>query len=101
MDDQNLMDLVESSDEETPSFSKLLSVEDMLLGKGRQEKSLGNLATKFADLLRNSPDGVMHLNKVIYLLLFALFTPKYETKCLNYEVHFFKSNFSLKMFIIY
>lgn len=70
MDDQNLIDLVESSDDETPSLSdkfesKILSVEDMLLGKGRQEKSLGNLATKFADLLRNSPDGVMHLNKVI------------------------------------
>lgn len=67
MDDQNLMDLVESSDEETPSDkyeSKILSVEEMLLGKGRQEKSLGNLATKFAELLRNSPDGVMHLNKV-------------------------------------
>lgn len=65
-----MMDLVESSDEETRSLSdkygsKILSVEDMLSGKGRQEKSLGNLATKFADLLRNSPDGVMHLNKVI------------------------------------
>jgi len=77
MDDQNIMDLVESSDEESPSLSKILSVEDMLLGKGRQEKSLGNLATKFADLLRNSPDGVMHLNKVIdFLLLFFLFTLK-------------------------
>lgn len=65
MDDQNTVDLVESSDEETQSLTKILSVEDMLLGKGRQEKSLGNLATKFADLLRNSPDGVMHLNKVI------------------------------------
>lgn len=70
MDDQNIMELVESSDEESPSLSKLMSVEDMLLGKGRQEKSLGNLATKFADLLRNSPDGVMHLNKVIYMLFF-------------------------------
>lgn len=69
MDDQNLLDLVESSDDDTQSLSdkyssKLLTVEDMLLGKGRQEKSLGNLATKFAELLRNSPDGVMHLNKV-------------------------------------
>jgi len=72
MDDQNIMDLVESSDEESPSMSKILSVEEMLLGKGRQEKSLGNLATKFADLLRNSPDGVMHLNKVIYMLCFCL-----------------------------
>lgn len=72
MDDQNIMDLVESSDEESPSLSKILSVEDMLLGKGRQEKSLGNLATKFADLLRNSPDGVMHLNKVIYMLFCCL-----------------------------
>lgn len=63
--EQNIMDLVESSDEESPSLSKMISVEDILLGKGRQEKSLGNLATKFADLLRNSPDGVMHLNKVI------------------------------------
>lgn len=70
MDDQNIMDLVESSDEESPLLSKLLT-EDLLLGKGRQEKSLGNLATKFADLLRNSPDGVMHLNKVIYLLFFC------------------------------
>lgn len=72
MDDQNIMDLVESSDEETPSLSdkyesKVLSDEDMIIGKGRQEKSLGNLATKFTDLLRNSPDGVMHLNKVIDL----------------------------------
>ncbi|VVC32066.1 E2F/DP family, winged-helix DNA-binding domain,E2F transcription factor, CC-MB domain,Winged helix- [Cinara cedri] len=73
MDDQNLIDLVESSDEETPSLSdkyesKILTVEDMLLGKGRQEKSLGNLATKFAELLRNSPDGVMHLNKATAML---------------------------------
>lgn len=73
MDDQNIMELVESSDEESPSLSKLMSVEDMLLGKGRQEKSLGNLATKFADLLRNSPDGVMHLNKVINLLFIYVF----------------------------
>lgn len=71
MDDKSVViDLVESSDEETPSLcdkygSKILSDEDILLGKGRQEKSLGNLAMKFADLLRNSPDGVMHLNKVI------------------------------------
>lgn len=65
-----LADLVESSDEEIPSMSKMLSVEEMLLVKGRQEKSLGNLATKFADLLRNSPDGVMHLNKVIHILFF-------------------------------
>lgn len=72
MDDQNIMELVESSDEESPSLSKLMSVEDMLLGKGRQEKSLGNLATKFADLLRNSPDGVMHLNKVINMFFFYL-----------------------------
>lgn len=64
MDDQNLMDLVESSDDETPSLAKIMSVED-ILGKGRQEKSLGNLATKFANLLRNSPDGVMHLNRVL------------------------------------
>lgn len=69
MDEQNLIDIVVSSDEEeSPSLSdnfssKLMSVED-ILGKGRQEKSLGNLATKFAELLRNSPDGVMHLNKV-------------------------------------
>ncbi|KAL4142114.1 hypothetical protein QTP88_004635 [Uroleucon formosanum] len=68
MDDQNIMDLVESSDEESQSMSKILSVEEMLLGKGRQEKSLGNLATKFADLLRNSPDGVMHLNKATAML---------------------------------
>lgn len=68
MDNQNTADLLESSDEETQSLTKILSVEDMLLGKGRQEKSLGNLATKFADLLRNSPDGVMHLNKVIFFL---------------------------------
>lgn len=60
-----IADLVESSDDEIPSISKMMSVEEMLLVKGRQEKSLGNLATKFADLLRNSPDGVMHLNKVI------------------------------------
>lgn len=71
MDDQNTMELVESSDEEILSMSdkygsKILSVEEMLLGKGRQEKSLGNLATKFAELLRNSPDGVMHLNKVTH-----------------------------------
>lgn len=62
------MDLVVSSDEEPDEpqmLDNILSVEDLLLGKGRQEKSLGNLATKFADLLRNSPDGVMHLNKVI------------------------------------
>jgi hypothetical protein len=66
-----LVDLVESSDEEIPSLSKMLSVEEMLLVKGRQEKSLGNLATKFADLLRNSPDGIMHLNKVIHILFFV------------------------------
>lgn len=63
MDDQNIMDLVVSSDDETPLLTKIMSVED-ILGKGRQEKSLGNLATKFANLLRNSPDGVMHLNMV-------------------------------------
>ncbi|XP_025410358.1 transcription factor E2F5-like isoform X2 [Sipha flava] len=63
-----LVDLVESSDEEIPSLSKMLSVEEMLLVKGRQEKSLGNLATKFADLLRNSPDGIMHLNKATAML---------------------------------
>jgi len=68
MEDQNIIDLVESSDEETPSLTKILSVEEILLGKGRQEKSLGNLATKFADLLRNSPDGVMHLNKATAML---------------------------------
>lgn len=76
MDDQNIMELVESSDEESPSLTKIMSVEDILLGKGRQEKSLGNLATKFADLLRNSPDGVMHLNKVIDLLFFCYQTQK-------------------------
>ncbi|XP_050520947.1 transcription factor E2F5-like [Daktulosphaira vitifoliae] len=74
MDDQNLLDLVDSSDDDdTQSLSdkyssKVLTVEDMLLGKGRQEKSLGNLATKFAELLRNSPDGVMHLNKATAML---------------------------------
>lgn len=72
MDDQNIMELMESSDEETPSLpdkyeSKILSDEDMPLGKGRQEKSLGSLAAKFAELLRNSPDGVMHLNTVVDL----------------------------------
>lgn len=68
----NIVDLVESSDEEIPSMSKMLSVEEMLLVKGRQEKSLGSLATKFADLLRNSPDGVMHLNKVNHVNFFIL-----------------------------
>jgi len=87
MDEQNIMELVESSDEESPSLSKILSVEDMLLGKGRQEKSLGNLATKFADLLRNSPDGVMHLNKVIYVLFCCLSRNiKKNIKLLDYEI---------------
>ncbi|XP_050420088.1 transcription factor E2F5-like [Adelges cooleyi] len=67
MDEHSTMDLVESSDDDSQS-SKMLTVEEMLLGKGRQEKSLGNLATKFADLLRNSPDGVMHLNKATAML---------------------------------
>lgn len=67
MDDQNMMDLVESSDDESPSLTNIMSVED-ILGKGRQEKSLGNLATKFANLLRNSPDGVMHLNRATAML---------------------------------
>lgn len=72
MNNQRLIDLVVSSDEdadESQTLDNILSVEDMLLGKGRQEKSLGNLATKFADLLRNSPDGVMHLNKVILFFI--------------------------------
>lgn len=71
------MDLVVSSDEEPDEpqiLENILSVEDILLGKGRQEKSLGNLATKFADLLRNSPDGVMHLNKVISIVIFKTTT---------------------------
>jgi len=55
--------LVESTDDEQ-DLANLLSVDDDILsGRGRQEKSLGNLATKFANLLRNSPDGVMHLSK--------------------------------------
>lgn len=60
--------LVESSDDEQ-DLAKLLSADyDILSGSGRQEKSLGNLATKFANLLRNSPDGVMHLNKATAML---------------------------------
>lgn len=80
MDKQCIVDAVESSEEETQSLSKILSIEEILLGKGRQEKSLGNLATKFADLLRNSPDGVMHLNKVIYFLSFNQYL---------FEIHLF------------
>lgn len=62
---RNVVEIVESSgdDDDDDETVNMMSVED-ILGRGRQEKSLGNLATKFADLLRNSPDGVMHLNKV-------------------------------------
>lgn len=67
--DEHVIEVMESSDDdddETSSLANMMAVED-ILGRGRQEKSLGNLATKFAELLRNSPDGVMHLNKVFQI----------------------------------
>jgi len=68
MDNQNIMDLVKSINEDTPSSSKLLSDKNKVLDKGRQKKSLSSLTIKFAEFLRNSPDGVINLNKVIELL---------------------------------
>jgi len=81
MDNQNIMDLVKSINEDTPSSSKLLSNKDIVLGKRRKNQSLGKLVLKFVDLLQNTSDGVMHLDKVIdLLLLFVLFTLSYKTK---------------------
>lgn len=83
MDDQSAMELVRSSDEEISPLpdnygSKILSAEEMLLEKGRQKKSLGNLTIEFTELLRNAPDGVMHLNEVIYHnLLYFIGTKNY------------------------
>lgn len=81
-DPRSMVHLVESSDEDTGSVTKMMSVED-LLSKGRQEKSLGNLATKFAELLRNSPDGTMHLNKVSNILAHRSVYRKHEKKKKN------------------
>lgn len=72
MDDQNLLDLVESTDEETPSLSDkyesiILSVDDIMIAETRKEKSLGNLAKKFVDLLKNTPNGVININEVVDL----------------------------------
>lgn len=72
MDDQD-MDLVKSIIEDTPSSSKLLSNNDMVLDKKRKNKSLAKLTLKFVDLLQNTMDGKMNLNKVIDLLLLLLF----------------------------
>ncbi|XP_050061100.1 transcription factor E2F6-like isoform X3 [Aphis gossypii] len=68
MDDQNIMDLVKSINEETPSSSKLLSNKDTVLGKRQKNNKLGKLVLKFIDLLQNTSDGVMHLDKATAML---------------------------------
>lgn len=73
MDAQSLIDILENSDDDSPASpdkheEQPASFDDVPLAKGRQKKSLGNLATRFAELLRNTPDGVMHIDKVIDLL---------------------------------
>lgn len=81
MDDQSIMDLVKSINENARSSSKLLPDKDMVLDKGSQKKSLGNLAIKFVDLLQNSSNGEIQLDKVVDLLLLcAVFTLNYKIK---------------------
>ncbi|KAE9543944.1 hypothetical protein AGLY_001922, partial [Aphis glycines] len=68
MNNQNIMDLVKSINEETQSSSKLLSDKDKFLNKCRQKKSLISLTIQFAEFLRNTSDGVINLNKVSTIL---------------------------------
>lgn len=79
MDAQSLLNILESSDDETQEETRPAPSDkndskiDVPLAKGRQKKSLGNLAIRFADLLKNTPDGVMHINKVVGTFLFLCF----------------------------
>ncbi|KAE9543892.1 hypothetical protein AGLY_001870 [Aphis glycines] len=68
MDDQNIMDLVKSINEETPSSSKVLSNKDIVLGKRKKNNTLGKLVLDFVNLLQNTSDGVMHLDKATAIL---------------------------------